>query len=116
MSKIVEFPKHKIVREIPTDEGVVSEAKIKGRMNYADGIVDDMVDIMLEELENQGIDVENDFFMKDFSMTVDALRATVYRQLDLEHGLHNFIDENVRMIDRKTGKVIEISSDVDNDE
>jgi len=106
MSKIVEFPKSKIVREILANEDAVNEAKIKGKINYADGIIDDVVDLVVEELENQGIDVDNESFLKDFSLTVDAMRATIYRQFDIEHGLHNFIDENVMMIDRKTGKVI----------
>jgi uncharacterized FlaG/YvyC family protein len=116
MSKIVEFPKHKIVREIPSNEDAVNQAKIKGKIKYADGIVDDMVDLMIEELENQGIDVENEFFLKDFSLTVDALRATIYRQFNIEHGLHNFIDENVKIIDKKTGKVIDLPTDVDTEE
>jgi hypothetical protein len=116
MSKIVEFPKHKIVREIPANEDAVNQAKIKGKIKYADGIVDDMVDLMIEELENQGIDVENEFFLKDFSLTVDALRATIYRQFNIEHGLHNFIDENVKIIDKKTGKVIDLPTDVDTEE
>jgi uncharacterized FlaG/YvyC family protein len=119
MSKIVEFPKHKIVREIPTNEGAVEQAKIKGKINYAENIVEDLVDIIVEELENQGIDVENEFFLRDFSLTVDALRATLYRQFNVEHGLHNFIDENVKIVDKKTGKVIELPkdpTDVDNED
>jgi hypothetical protein len=114
-SKIVEFPKNKIVREI-SNQDTIEQAKIKGRIKYADGIVDDVVDLIIEDLENQGIDIDNEYFLKDFSMTVDALRATVYRQFNLEHGLHNFIDENVRMIDRKTGKVIENVKDIDTEE
>jgi hypothetical protein len=39
-------------------------------------------------------------------MAADAIRATIYRQFNLEHNLHKFIDENVKMVNRKTGELI----------
>jgi hypothetical protein len=48
-------------------------------------------------------------------MTVDSLRATVYRTLEVPHHLHEFIDNSVKMIHRETGKVIEPGDlDIDN--
>lgn len=106
MNKIVEFPKSKIVREA-TNEEYVNQAKEKGKVKYADGIIDDIISIVLTELENQGIETDDFVFLKDFSMAADSLRATVYRQFDIEHPLQSFIDKNVNMIDRKTGKIVE---------
>jgi hypothetical protein len=63
---------------------------------------------MLEQIENFGIDTESDNFMKDFSLTVDGLRATVYRSFGIPHHLHDFIDENVKMIYRETGQPVEL--------
>ena len=106
MSKIVEFPKSKIIREANNEE-YVTQAKEKGKIKYAEGIVDDVIGIIITELENQGIETDDFTFLKDFSMTADALRATVYRHFGIEHPLHSFIDKNVNVIDRITGKVLE---------
>lgn len=117
MSKIVEFPKHKIVREnLSGEDPRLSKVKLASKLNYADNLVEDIVDMTVEELEAQGIDVEEEKFMKDFSLAVDAIRAAVYRQLDLDHPLHDFIENNITMVDRKTGKVIDAAKDVDTEE
>jgi hypothetical protein len=112
MTKVVEFPKNKIVREANNEE-VIIKAKRKSKIRYADDIIDGLVDIMIEDLEQQGVDTDDEFFLKDFSMTVDALRATIYRQFDIEHPLQKFIDENVTVIDRRTGKKIEKVEDLE---
>ena len=113
---VVQFPKSKIVRLVPSDDDVVKQLKLKGLFKYADGIVDDIVELMVTEIENHGVDTDGKVFLKDFSMAADALRATIYRQFDLEHNLHNFIDENVKVINRQTGKLIEDITDLDDDE
>lgn len=108
MTKVVEFPKHKIVREAPVNSELLEKAQLRSLQNHADTIVEDLISNIAEELENEGIDIDNNQFLKDFSLTVDALRATVYRNFGLEHPLHSFIDENIRMIDRKTGELLEV--------
>jgi len=113
---VVQFPKSKIVRVAPSDDDVVKQYKLKGLFKYADGIVDDIVELMVQEIENHGLDTDSKVFLKDFSMAADALRATIYRQFELEHNLHNFIDENVKVINRQTGKLIEDITDLDDEE
>jgi hypothetical protein len=34
---------------------------------------------------------------------VDALRAAVYRSLGLDHHLHDFIDDNVKLLENSEG-------------
>lgn len=103
---VVEFPSHRIVREHAGIQ-LVKEAQEKGLQKYADTITEDMIGNMVEELENYGIDVDRNAFLKDFSLTVDSLRATIYRQFELNHALHDFIDKNVKMINRQTGEPVE---------
>lgn len=116
MTKVVEFPKHKIVREAPVNIEAVEAAKEKGLQNFADSIVDDMLQGMAESLENYGIDIDTKTFMKDFSLTADSLRASIYRQFGLSHSLHNFIDSNVKMMNRTTGELIVEEEDDDDEE
>ena len=102
---VVEFPKSRIIREHAGVE-YVEKAKEKSKLNFAESVSDDLVDALLEEIESMGIDTNSDQFVKDFSMTVDTLRATVYRTLDVPHHLHDFIDNNVKMIYKDSGKLV----------
>jgi hypothetical protein len=81
--------------EIPTEE--LEKVKEKGRMNYADTIIDDLIGNIYSELENYGLELDGEGFDKDFSFAMDGLRACVYRVLGVKHHLHNFLDENVTM-------------------
>lgn len=108
--KVVNFPSHRIIRE-HADVDIIAKAKQKSTLKFADTITEEMVGNMLEDLENSGIDVETKQFIKDFSMVVDCLRASVYRHFELEHHLHEFIDTNVKMIDKTTRELIEIDEE-----
>ena len=108
--KVVNFPSHRIIRE-HADVDIIATAKQKSTLKFADTITEEMVGNMLEDLENSGIDVETKQFIKDFSMVVDCLRASVYRHFELEHHLHEFIDNNVKMIDKTTRELIEIDEE-----
>jgi molecular chaperone GrpE (heat shock protein) len=108
---IVEFPRHRIVREYAGVE-YIEQVKEKSKQNFAESVADDLISALLDEIDNMGIDTTSDSFMKDFSMTVDSLRATVYRTFDVEHHLHSFIDKNVKMINRETGEQIDIEEEI----
>lgn len=97
MSKVVEFPKNKIVREAPVNVEQIEKVKEKGLLNFADGMVDDLIGNLYAELENYGLDTSGDHFDKDFSFAVDGLRACIFRSLGLKHHLHEFLDTNVTM-------------------
>lgn len=97
MTKVVEFPKSKIVRELPPNLPEIEKAKEKSLLNFADSIVDDITTSIFEEFENYGLNTDTDKFAKDFSFSTDALRATVYRLLDIKHHLHEFIDTNIEV-------------------
>lgn len=95
--KVIEFPKNKVVRELPEE---IHQARAKkADQKFADSVVDELSGFLLTELDNYDIEVENKAFSKDFVLVVDALRATIYRSLGLDHHLHTFIDDNVHLIE-----------------
>jgi hypothetical protein len=95
--KVIEFPKNKVVRELP--EEIHKARQQKADQKFADSVVDELSGFLLTELDNYNIPVENKQFAKDMVLVVDALRAAVYRSLDLEHHLHIFIDDNVKILE-----------------
>jgi hypothetical protein len=96
-SKVIEFPKSKIVRDVPFDDEEINRAKEKNRQKYADELVEDIKTGLLGELEGCGINVEQDGFLKDYIYLSDILKGTIYRNFGLEHQSHKFIDDHVKV-------------------
>lgn len=101
--KVIEFPKHKVVRDVPGD--VLEERNRKADQKMADALVDDMAGLIATELDNFDIDVQSKGFAKDFIVVVDALKAAIYRQFGLEHHFHDFTDKNISIIDADFGSL-----------
>jgi len=97
-STILEFPKSKIVREhIPENEELL-RIKEKNKMKFADSMVEDLSQEILYMLSDVGIDTEGKDFVKDFHFFVGTLYSMIYRSLELEHDMHQFVDEHVRLV------------------
>lgn len=95
--KVIEFPKNKVVREVP--EEIKKERQAKADQKMADSIVDEIAGLMITELDNYYIDVQDKQFAKDIVLVVDALKAAVYRSFGIDHHLHEFVDNNVKLIE-----------------
>ena len=103
--KVIEFPKHKVVRDLPGE--VIEERNRRADQKTADIIVEELTAIMITELDNYDAIVDEDSFTKDLVLVVDALRASVYRQFGFEHHLHPFIEKNIKIISKKDAKAME---------
>lgn len=101
MTKVVDFPKNKIVRDIPDE--VIKERQTKSDKKMADAIIEDISGIVLTELDNYPVDVETKQFSKDFILVVDSITAAVYRSFGLDHHLHPLIDENIHLLESGEG-------------
>lgn len=119
--KVIEFPKHKVVREVPEQ---LQERDRRANQKFADTVADDMTSMLITELDNYMVDVQDKKFSRDLVLVVDALKAAIYRSLGLQHHLHDFIDKNVKLIDGASimtkeelaAKIEEIISEIDNEE
>ena len=106
-NNVFKFPESKIVREIPPQIEEIEKAKEKGKQNYAEDIAVDFAENMVAVLDSYGIDQDNANFDKDLAFTVEAIRAMIYRSLDLKHHLHEFIDNHVSILKKdKDGNLI----------
>ena len=94
--KVIEFPKHKVVRDVP--EEVIEERNRRADQKLADTIVDELTGIMITELDNYYVEIQDKQFTKDFVLVIDSLKAAVYRAFGIDHHLHPFIDDNVKLI------------------
>ena len=103
--KVIEFPKHKVVRDLPGN--VMEERQRRADQKMADSIVEELTGIIITELDNYNVNIEDESFTKDLVLTVDALRATVYRQFGFEHHLHPYIEKNIKIISKKDSEAME---------
>jgi len=100
MTEILQFPKNKIVREVPIDNERLEKAKKQSVKNFAESLVANIGENILLDLEQgAGLEVssKNEEFTRDFFFALDVLRATIYRQLELDHHLHEYINEHVKV-------------------
>lgn len=95
--KVIEFPKHKVVRDVPGE--VIEERNRRADQKMADSMVDEITGLIITELDNYYVEVETKQFTKDFVLVADALKACIYRSFGLDHHLHDFIDNNVKLIE-----------------
>jgi hypothetical protein len=90
---VLKFPSSRIVRENVNVEAI-EQAKEKSVQKFADSITDGVIMEVLQTLENCGIDLDKTSFQKDFSLVANALRATTYRNFEIDHPFHVIIDGN----------------------
>jgi hypothetical protein len=100
-TKVLEFPKHKVVRDVPGE--VIEERNRRADQKMADAMVDEITGMIITELDNYYVEVQDKQFTKDFILVLDSLKAAVYRSFGLDHHLHEFIDNNVKLIEGKEG-------------
>lgn len=97
-NNVVEFPKHKIVRDASLNTEEAQMLKTKRLELFADTLTEEVTENILMDLANSDIDVEDDSFNKDFQFLVGVLTATIYRAMNLKHELHDFIDNRVKIV------------------
>lgn len=96
-NNVLEFPKHKIVRDGALNHETINKMREKSTQNFADDLTQELTSILLSEFDNFGIDVDNEQFSKDFIFLVTIMSAVIYRSLELEHDFHNFLDSYVQV-------------------
>lgn len=120
--KVIEFPKHKVVREVPEEQ--LQQRDRRANQKFADSVADELTGIIIAELDNYMIDVQNKQLTTDLVLVIDSLKAAIYRSFGLEHHLHDFIDKNVKLIDGASimtkeelaAKIEEIIKEIDSEE
>ena len=75
----------------------MEELKKEGKLNFADSLTDQLMNMLLENLHDVGIDITTPTFVKDISLTTSILRAAIFRNFELDHPMHQFIDRFVAM-------------------
>jgi len=95
---VFQFPKDKIVREVPPNIDEIEKHRERGRQNYAEDVVNDIIENLVVLLDSYGVDQDGKHFERDFTFSIDAIRSTIYRAMNVDHTLHDFIDKHVSIV------------------
>lgn len=97
MNEVITFPVNKIVREYPQNIERLEKVKEKSVRKFADDVIEILAENCYDQIEALGLDTEDEKFDRDFAFTVETIRATIYRNLEIPHHLHEFIDNNLEV-------------------
>lgn len=98
-NNILTFPKEKIVREAINDSEELKKAQEKSLKNYADSVVDELASSIVGEIDNYGLEREDEKTKRDLNFSLMIMAAMVYRSLKIHHELHPFLDEYVKTME-----------------
>lgn len=97
---VVSFPRNKIVRTNAQDPEVLQKVKEKQTQNYADQVIVNLMETLVMEIDNQGLDRSDEKVIQTFDLAGMIISAAVYRSLGLPHDLHDVIDSYVEELSR----------------
>lgn len=99
-SNIIQFPKDKIVRlhKQPKTSEEFNEKLAEHKVNFVDYVLLKNMTMLCNHLSMDGVDVDTDTFMKDYSFVCEILKASIYRTIALPHPMHDFITANVELM------------------
>lgn len=96
---VIDFPFERVVRDNITALGGNRQKIMDTRMNIINQMVDFHASRLVADLSMEGIDVDASGFDKDFALSIECLRAGIYRTCELDHPLRNAMDEMIAKIE-----------------
>ena len=96
MSNVIAFPKEKKNCPPQSIEEVQDRLAVK-KIEYVNEIVDYYGTELLAKISQDGFEIDEDNFMKDFAFTLESLRSGLYRSVGVEHPLQESVDEAIEI-------------------
>jgi hypothetical protein len=64
-------------------------------MQFAGELAQSLIVQMIHTMEENGIDISENSFIRDVAMIIELVHGTIYRDMDLIHPTHKFMEEFV---------------------
>jgi len=96
---VLEFPKSRIVRDNPDLLAGNKKSLDESRRGVLSQLVDWQANKIVVDLSLEGIDIDKEGFDKYFALSMECLRASVFRSYDIDHPLHPAMDDMIRAIE-----------------
>lgn len=100
-NNILKFPENRIVRGRPINKEQFNENIAEHKIKYVDYIISKNMSKLYAKLGLEGINTETEQFYKDYSFTVESLRSALYRAMEIEHPIQDFVDTHFQIKDEE---------------
>lgn len=98
MTNLVHFPKERLSRLPQTEEEMYSKI-----LNIKVDFINEAVDLygrqLLSYIANDGFEIEDETFCRDFAFALESIRSSLYRSAGARHPLQPSIDECMKAMD-----------------
>jgi hypothetical protein len=83
----------------PGSEDGLDEAgnELTEEEQVAEGLTEKLIVQMMHTMQECGVDINETSFIKDTSLVIEFVNACIYRDMGIEHPLHNFLDNFVKV-------------------
>lgn len=94
MSNIIPFPNN-TDRSIITNKEQMAEAVRTMRTTFVEMLTDDIGQTIMWRAHIEGFDLAAEKCTKSFGLSLEAIKATLLKSIDIDHFLHDFADSCV---------------------
>ena len=103
-AKIIPFPYQRTVKQ-PTPDPKVKEALDDLRIReFVEKLTQDMSLDILSVLQDNVVDIKNEYFLRDLAMVIESIKALLYRDFGKKHKHQEITDIITQIIQTKTGQ------------
>lgn len=88
--KVIEFP---IKNQFKVDN---TAAELRENILFTENLTEALVVNMIHNMSENGIDVDNENFIKDTSLLIEMVKSMIYRDSDMTYPLQKFTDVVVK--------------------
>ena len=94
---IVSFPPDRIVR-MPVPKNAEEIIK-KTQKNHINRLVEDQANLLASRLSMSGVDISSEDFQRQFALSIECLRASIYGTVGLTHPMQKPMAEMIKEIE-----------------
>jgi hypothetical protein len=88
--KVIQFPKKgKPQKEIIIDN---TDMELRESLMFADHLTEGLVINLIHNLGENGVTTNNPNFIKDIGFLIELVKSTIYRDMEIDHPMQDFID------------------------
>ena len=68
------------------------------QLQFAEELSQSLIVQMIHTMDENGIDISENSFIRDMAMVIALVQGSIYRDLELEHPTHKFMEEFVDIV------------------
>jgi hypothetical protein len=95
-NNLLSFPEERIIRK---NIRGLEEVEKTAKENHINQIVDYYAEYLVRKFSLHGVDIESNEFDKHFALSIEFLRASIYKSFGLDHTLHDVMSDLINEIE-----------------